>query len=670
MQLMPVLASDADNFDMTGTIIHATHPIGMIGGSMDVNVPADFPYPNFVCEMIPPVSRWGTTYYATNIVPPPGESNKDVARYLFISSQSAQTIFRSACGGTKQVECTIDNQYGIYWDELEGAQKFFSSAPFLLVSYSNSGTYPDGSNGSIEPAEVAINPVEHFSKSVTFVTLPATVGSSSPYNSSANIIWNVNDAENTTLDGAAITRFSAQCIDDSFEIIIDPHLSLGVHTVVSDSGVGVYLFSFGDNGTYAWSSPDSIANFNSSDTIPPTVETSSMCYEAFIHVADSGLLPNDTPQSGLNEIVVDSIYNMNYQPDADFIAGSGADTSGYSISVSDLAFPAIAVVEVFDVAGNETTITNSYTPDYDSIKPAIQNLGVWINGQPNVAFDTIFNEGQTPFDLSILHLKYGNVGFTLFDSTGGPLDLSPIPVGRYRIVEITFEATQKTLVVDSIVYGNSCDTQAVAVIGSGGADDFLVTSQTWPDEPLGNCYPESVEIENLSPDTITIDSVWWSDTVHFKAVSTLPVTVPPAPASVPFVIYYCPDSSSIAMHNSTEGHWTSKQVDSSDGNESPRFDSLVGWAPAPSGVSEENAPSLTATILPMNDGQSLEIILPSDASGPVNFQLVNVLGESVLRETLSTGTQTVDASGLPRGVYFYRLTSGQMSQSGKVVLGE
>ena len=44
--------------------------------------------------------------------------------------------------------------------------------------------------------------------------------------------------------------------------------------------------------------------------------------------------------------------------------------------------------------------------------------------------------------------------------------------------------------------------------------------------------------------------------------------------------------------------------------------------------------------------------------------------ESVLRSTILEGNHVVDASALPRGVYFYRLTSGQTSQSGKVILGE
>jgi hypothetical protein len=80
--------------------------------------------------------------------------------------------------------------------------------------------------------------------------------------------------------------------------------------------------------------------------------------------------------------------------------------------------------------------------------------------------------------------------------------------------------------------------------------------------------------------------------------------------------------------------------------------------------------SLDATIIPINDARSLEIILPTSMAVPVSFQLFNVLGESVLHETFSAGTQMVDASFLPRGVYFYRVVSGQSSQSGKVILGE
>jgi hypothetical protein len=673
MQLMPVLPSDPDNFDLTGTIIHANHPIGVIGGSMYAEIPNGYSNANFICDMLPPVRSWGETYYSTNLTQPPGETDKDIEEYLFISSQSGQIIYRSQCGSSAQVESIIDNQYGIYWDEIPGAQKFFSSAPFLVVMYANSSTYPDSTDGVGYPAELTLTPRGQYAKSVLFET-QLSVGNIVPYDDYCNIFCNDSDAKNVTFDGTNIEGYSKVCLDDTFEVFNLPHIAPGTHSVTSDSGVAVILYGYGYAEAYAMSVPGTSVTLNSSDTIPPLVNTSTMCYGAFIHVTDSGLLPDTMPQSGLSEIQLDTVYNMVYLPDPNWIPGSGADTSGYSVNVVDLALPAIIIVEVYDLAGNETTVTSTYTPNYDSIKPPIQNLGVWINGQPNVAFDTIFNEGQTPFDLSVLHLTNDTAGFSIFDSIGGPVDLSPIPVGHYRIVEIVFEAKQKSPVIDSLVAGNACDSQTVAIIGSGGANDFLVTSQEWINEPLpapSNGYVKTVEIENLSGIPITIDSASWPDAQFVAVPGQFPVVVQAAPAMVPFSISYIPDSNSSTISDRTQGSWYSHNVlESNNITPSPRFDSLIWIEPPPSAVNEANNSTSQATILPTNDGRSLEIILPADMNDQISFELVNVLGESVLRETFIAGTQTVDASSLPLGVYFYRLTSGQMSQSGKVILGQ
>jgi hypothetical protein len=157
--------------------------------------------------------------------------------------------------------------------------------------------------------------------------------------------------------------------------------------------------------------------------------------------------------------------------------------------------------------------------------------------------------------------------------------------------------------------------------------------------------------------------------VHFKAVSTLPVTVPANPGTAPFIIAYFPDTNSVSSYDRTQGSWFSPQVFES-GNPLPRYDSLIGWALPTLSVSDANNSTLAAEILPMDDGRSLEIILPLNLAAPVNFELFNALGQNVLQTTLPEGTRSIDASDLPRGVYFYRLTSGALSQSGKVILGE
>jgi hypothetical protein len=910
VQLMSVKSESDSGFDLTGTIIHANYPVGVSGGSMEPDIPANFQYANHVEDMIPPVRTWGETYYPTN--PIDSLPTHQFAQYLFISSVANQMIFRHSCDSGNNTECVIPNKYGIYWDEIAGAQKFFSDQPFLVVEYVNSSNYPDSIPGQGNPSEVRLNPREQFTKTVEFQAA-STEGGEQPYVSYANVSVNINDETKTRFDGKSISSFPSQCADSSWEIFTVPNVTPGTHSVTNDdSGVGVTIYGYGLDETYSWSSPSGVATFQSPDSVAPRASISTECLESFIHLSDTGALA-----SGLDMIRVDSIYNMNYTVDPNWLEGSESGTSDYTISVVNPSRPGIITVSVFDVAGNHTTIRSVYAPVIDSIKPPLQNLGTWESGPPKIAYDTLYNMGADAFDITELQLLNDNLGFSLFDSIGGSVDRSPVPPGQRRLIQIQFQAKDSSLVIDSILYGDSCFVQAVVVIGSGGAADFFVTSQSWPDELLTSpptCYPKNVTIYNFSTDTLTIDKAFWKDILHFQAVSTFPVVIPPTPASKQFTIDYCPDNNSLITHDATQGSWTSPQVLEGK-NESPRFDSLTGFAvaesetfvedtiindpcPSPSGdtaiayftiaatgtapstitiviqsdptdfslvgrldngetwdpsttpetlavgqtavisaeyvippginktvidslvaidgagdtiggtaltvtvngiyfagttnpdsltfgpvpsqsqnpnatqksflitnesatspltiysiglqpgnydsafalslftipgnapvlfptsstpiilqvgqslevsvdfndslfdvatqqaqfdietnscptiseiltasiagagVPEASVPLLNATILPAEDGSSLEIILPTDMIGPVRFQLVNVLGESVLRSTLNTGTQTVDASALPRGVYFYRLTSGQMSQSGKVILGE
>ncbi len=595
MELMPIKASDPDNFDLTGTIIHSNVPVGVSGGSVCPNIPSDFPYCDHVEDMLPPIRTWAETYYTTNPQQPEG-STDDYARYCFISSVPGQTITRHDYVSGDHTECIIPNQYGIYWDELELGQKFTSTAPFLCVWYINSATYPNGQNGNGDPAECIINPKEQYTTTVVFET-PESVGNIVPYDNYANIICRDTDARYTLYDGKGILGLGAQPIDDTFEIFNVPHIAPGTHTVVQDlvhdstaAGVGVYIYGYGYDESYAWAGSFGTGTFHSPDSIPPLADTMGHCFSAYVHVSDSGLLPDGiNKQSGLGEIRLDSVYNMAYLPDPNFVEGAGQDSSDYSMYVVDVTKPAILVIDAYDIAGNETKITSTYEPLVDSMKPTLQNVGVWNPGTPpDTAYDTLYNLGELPLKLDELHLMYGNVGFTIYDSIGGPIDTSPIPPGQYRLIEIQFKALVSTKAVDSIIYGNACNPQSVAVIGSGGAADFVVTDQTWPNEPLqgGTCYPKPVYIENLSKAVITIDSAWWADTIHFHPDPSngFPFTVPASPGKATFIIDYCPDSSSLISANRTEGNWTSPQVLTPEHKEDPRFDSLIGWAVAPSAI--------------------------------------------------------------------------------------
>ena len=587
VQFKPVLAQGADGYDVTGTILHSNNPIGVIGGCDCPNIPADFPYCDHVEDMIPPVRTWATTYYTTNFVQPPTMPGHDFGLYLMIASKPGQTIYRSDFTSGQHVECQLTNKYDVYWDELESAQKFWSDAPFLLVEYINSSTYPDHNNGAGDPAEVIINPKEQYSKTVVFQT-PVSVGAQAPYDNYANIIVNTADERRTMFDGQNILAYTHQPIDDTFEIFNVPHIKPGAHTVTGDSlGVGVYIYGYGWDESYAWTGNFGTGTFHSQDTIAPRADTSGSCYDAFVHLADSGMNPGNIPQSKLTMVRLDSDYNMAYIPDPNFHEGLGLDTSSYSMFVVDRSKEAYLKVDAFDVAGNQTTVISTYKPQVAVVEPPVQNFGKAVSPTINYAYDTIINEGQVPYNFDKLTLLYGNLGFAI-DSGTSP---SQLAVGEHRIIKLSFQAVKTTTVVDSILFGDECGIQSVALIGTGGQGDFLVTDQHWINEsvpPGPSGYIQSVKIENLSDIPLTIDSEGWADNVHFKPVDKLPVTVPPSNpktgklGEVPFRIAYFPDNNSLTAPDRTKGFWRSSTLDSAqDPQHGIRTDSLIGNGVAP-----------------------------------------------------------------------------------------
>ena len=544
-------------------------------------------------------------------------------------------------------------------DELSGPQKFTSTAPFLVVQYINSVTYPDLTSGEGDPAEAILTPREQFIKTVTFET-PLSVGNIVPFTNYVQISSSMlTMRRKRSFNGKGITKYSKHCLDSNWDIFTLDYIVPDTNTITGDdSGVGVWIYGYGFDESYAWSGPAQCKTFQSPDSIPPVATVSESCMNGHVYVQDTGALA-----STLDLIRVDSDYNMDYHLDTSWIDGSMRDSTFYNFQVVDPTKPGYLQVSAFDYAGNHTTITSMYRTNFDSIRPFDQSLGVWVDtpgSKPNIAYDTIFTLGQDTFYFSEFHLTNDSAGFSLHDSIGGPLDLSPLAPKHRRRIQIQFLPLKTGYAVDSIVFGDVCDSTTVAIIGNSELPNFFVTSQTWPNKPLTvpvTCYPDSVIIENFSSFPITIDSMWWADTVHFKAVSMFPVTLP-RNGTMPFMIDYCPlDSGSLTAVNRIQGVWFSPELIES-GIETPRFDSLIGWALGPLAVAENN-PSLNTNIIPTNDGRSLEIILPTDLDRPINFELVNVLGESVLHATFIAGTQTVDASSLPRGVYFYRLTSGQ-----------
>ena len=470
VQYETIEASDAENFDMTGTIIHSTKPVGVIGGSMCPNIPMGYPYCDHVCEMIPPVRTWSSTYYTAPFYP--ANSGKQFSTYLIIGSKANQVIDRfDPASGEKQF-CVLGAQYDhLFADSLHTACRWTSDAPFLLVQYINSSTYPDGLNSQGDPAEVVINGVGQFTKTVVFQTA-ITIGNQSPYKNYVNLIVNNAAIASTTFDGKRITSLTRIAVDSLYTIFRASAVKAGAHTATSDSGVGVYVYGYGYDESYAWAGSVGTGTFESQDTALPVASFVGDSLTDRVMLSDTG-----SDASLLNYVRLDSVNNMSFKRDPSWVEGAGVKTSYYDEQVIDSTQPALLQISVFDMAGNLTQIVSKYVPNRATITPPLQDFGFALtSGISVIRYDTITNLGSGTYTINDLRLLHGD------STTGFSIDsavLTPLAPGEKRLIKISYHPTLPGTTFDTIIFGDGFLDQRAVVTGSAataGVDDASSTN--------------------------------------------------------------------------------------------------------------------------------------------------------------------------------------------------
>jgi len=569
IQFKSVEGIDVEREDVTGTVVHSDKPVGVIGASQCPDVPLGYPWCDAILDMCPPTRTWAKSYYTT-----PFQQRLNGDTFLLIGTKDGQQVYTTDASVPRHPYCVLEKNKPFWAMEQKVAAKWESDAPFFLVQYINSASWdcPQTYNCSLgDPAEVVINPIEQYAKKVIFQT-PSSQGSQSPYVNYVNVIVNAAAASKSTFDDHKITNYPKLQIDGKYEVYRVNGVTPGAHTVISDSGVGVYIYGYGAYESYAWTGSFGTGTFGSLDTLPPNSSPFGACYTAHIPISD--------PDTGVNHsklglLRVDSIYNMGYTPDPAWVEGKGIDSTYYDIIVVDPSKEAIIVVSAFDLAGNQITITSTYTPISADALPLVQNLGKGnIGGAPIYTYDTLINTGKNPFPFTDLYLMLGNQGFSI-DSA----DRSPLAVGEHRKIKIKFVPVVSQTVSDTIIFGDDCNKVKMAVIGNGGAADFYVEDQQWSKVPLfGPPVTKPVKVHNLSEtQDIKITAIQVDSAEFTYDATALPLVVPKhGTAQVMFTFHphYLPEEVSAS-------HWTSPDVND-NGAAAVRNDVLRGDATQPS----------------------------------------------------------------------------------------
>ena len=519
IQYQATLAENATDYDMTGTVITSTKPVGVIGASQCPNIPVDYAYCDFICEMIPPVSSWGKEYNSL-----PFTNRKGGDTFLIISSKDDQTIYRN-----NAVYCILSKKYDKNWrHEISDPSSFSSDAPFMLAQYINSTTWVDdqgNDNAGIgDPAMMMLLPTTKYSDSVVFQTPIIYTGGG--FTNYANVIVHDSAIAKTTFDGQPIAQYK---VTNRMKIPYTEYtgfrvrsLGQGTHIVASDSGVGVSVYGYGSYDSYAWSGPTHVDAIPSSDTISPLVAATGNCNCATITINDSL-----AGGSGISAILSDSLVNMSFTDDPSFINGSGKKTTFYTLCAIDQTKDAYAKISIVDMAGNRTTVVSTtvgrVSPTVYPLSVRIAYLGADI---ANYAEYTMTNSTSSPLVLtgaSGLRLSKGNVGFSLVSP-----DLSDLAPSASRVFLVKYIFGNSFPQRDTLLIGNECNLIVTPV------SSFNPTAPTASAYGMElPCVDFGAQIEDSAAYVVndylfalTIDSITIDDSEHFTLLSpTLPTTL-------------------------------------------------------------------------------------------------------------------------------------------------
>ena len=675
VQYQLIQAQNPDDYDVTGSVVKANVPVGVVGASQCPNIPADYPYCDHICDMIPPVRTWGTNYYSG-----PFALRKGGDSFVIIGSDSAQTVYRQDGSGTRSY--FLSSRYEHASDPaIDQAARWYSNKPFLLAQYINSTTWPGNgvSNNNIgDPAMVVLNSVEQYTRSLVIQT-PTILGGQSSFTNYITLALPKGAETTTFFDDKLLdtSKWSKHRVDTSFSVWQLSGASQGPHTLNSGLPIGCYLYGYGSYDSYAWSGRLGTSTFNSPDSVAPVVSATGICFCTSITVKDSG-----AGQTGISSIVSDSLSNFYYQLDPTFIPGSGAPRSGYDLCIIDSSIPGYAAFSAYDLAGNHTTIVSEYSPHVWTITPTVANFGSVLVSSTRTIYDTITNQGQVSVSLATLNLSNGSRGFVI-DS----IDRSTLQPGERRLVKLTFTPIHLYTVFDTLLLNESCFSQWSILVGNGGTTDFSISNADFGCLHVGDSLIDSTaRLINLSFITIKIDSIWVDDPQHFTYVGTLPLRLPGHSQSfISLPWKFKPDT--LRPRYATQAHYR-------DSLGVIRNDSLFGCSIPKLGVASSSAPNEASTAASkwLADPNGSEILLlpvrpnPAGTGAEVTFtlglrtrdaitlKLYDLLGkeQALILEDLYHPEGIFDVHfstrKLASGTYIYRLEANHEVRSGRLVI--
>lgn len=565
-------------FDLTGSLISADRPIGVIGFHMRTTIPNMLNGGNgrnHLCEMLPPVNTWGKRYATLELQRARlGAGRGDVFRIVGKEDQTKWTckFYDKTSGKLLGQRGGLLQKAGEFQDEIQATQPTASvegfsvweaNKPVFLMQYSCSSSW-DGDQ-ILDPFMFCVTPEEQFITSTIFQS-PTMAQFSKHYlnlvvktdTSDPNLIENLKSLE---IDGQPVWN-NGKAIKPSLLFSRMPNgmyfagIEFGTearaHRIKSNGLVsfGGYIYGFGAVDAYGWPAAAGYRPTTSVDTMPPVIKGDSLCGDYKFEATELRNIPDpprtppiDTDQVETGIAQIDTVagknsfnYRLELITDQIFPQAIPYKRFKYEWNVIDKSKDARVIYFVADFAGNLTVDTCYYFADRIVFTPDPLSFGKLRLGSNKTLTLTVTNNSDAEVLLTSSKIKLGTYFKLVAGNVAEGKEVKIPARGKYTF-DIQYTGTRETTDIlkdwdkDTLLVTTGCGQFKHGLTGVAAIPRIKVRDFDAGTRGLNEKYCAGLIIENPGSDTLVITTITGFENSSFSLSAgftpALPIIVPP-----------------------------------------------------------------------------------------------------------------------------------------------
>lgn len=248
------MTAPGEHADLTGTIISASNPVGVMSGSLCTNVPFSVRACDHLEEMVPAVSTWGKSFLT---VPLATRKKGDIFRILAAQDNTVIKINGEEVATLQRGQ--FHERFIIESSEIE------ANAPVLVAQYAVGQLYD---NVTSDPFMMLVPPKEQFLSKYAFSTMQLYYGQHY-----INVVVPNSGIHSITLDGVIVDANKFEPIGVSGFSGAQLSVAKGAHYISGTDKFGLFVYGFSGAESYGYPGGMAIEKINSlGDQYVPNVK--------------------------------------------------------------------------------------------------------------------------------------------------------------------------------------------------------------------------------------------------------------------------------------------------------------------------------------------------------------------------------------------------------------